>query len=188
MQANAFQPHRPTNPISPDTECVEVNITFPFPPLLFQSPIPHRNNINYSSFATSFLTGFEIRSCWNNIPIVLDESNSISGTENQFLNAVGRISVEPLIKFQGIIFRGSVINFRLNNKYFATNSQLMDSKNAYIHLVAYNKQGLCCDAANALYGNQILVILQCWVHEGRDGFQVVESVVSQNQVYVRALG
>jgi hypothetical protein len=93
------------------------------PPPLLVKAVPTTDGGNYTAFATSFLTKSEIEDLWNDIPILVDESNSTVGPETKFLDAIGRVCDPHLTQY---IKRGSVIDlFHLNTpeiKYFATYS------------------------------------------------------------------
>jgi hypothetical protein len=122
-------------------------------------PPPQTYTNNYSSFATAFLTPLEIQQHWNNPPILVNNFNSETVPETQFLDAVGRVSVDE--HFAAHIWKGSVIDFGLGNseiRFFATCTQLMDNKVAYIRVVAHDRHGSRCDAAHPDFGNFILVI------------------------------
>jgi hypothetical protein len=121
--------------------------------------LPSDSSIQYGSYP-SFLHKADIKKHWDDPPIVISPSNSRIAVEIDFLDAIGRVSVDETHAQH--ITKGSVIDFSgLDNqelKYFATYTNLMDGKHAYIRLVAYSQFGERCHASHILYGNRILVV------------------------------
>jgi len=139
------------------------NTTFiqSFPALRTVPPVPNTYTAHYASFPTAFLTSSDIEHHWDDLPVEITKFNSVTTSlEDQFLDAVGRVSVNE--RFAQHIIKGSVIDyFGLKNpefKYFATYTHLMDSKDAYIRIIAYNRDGDRLQSAHPVFGNCILVI------------------------------
>jgi hypothetical protein len=127
-------------------------------PCLFYSP-PRIYTENYSSFSTAFLTPTDIQNHWDDTPILINDFNSETTLESQFLDAAGRVCVDE--HFTTRISKCSVIDFGFGDstfRYMATYTHLIDGSNAYIRLVAYDWDGHRCDSAHPDYGNFILVI------------------------------
>ena len=127
--------------------------------VIIYPPIPKTFTANYASFSTAFLSPTFIQNHWDDSPIVIDGTNSQTGFEGQFLDAAGRVSVNT--DFTSRIITGSVIDFGLDDdlfKFFASYSQLMDDKYAYIRIVAYDRFGGRCSSFHRAFGNFILVI------------------------------
>ena len=63
---------------------------------------------NYASFTTAFLTSVDIQEHWADLPIEINDVNSVTTLEYQFLDAVGRVFVNE--HFATHITKGSVID------------------------------------------------------------------------------
>jgi hypothetical protein len=125
-------------------------------------PVPHTYAANYAAFSTAFLSPFEIENHWEDTPVLINNFNSEILPENQFLDTVGRVCVYEHFKTR--ITRATVIDFGSSfddprsYRFFATYSQLMDTKNAYIRIVSYNRDGFRCQSSHPEFGNFILVV------------------------------
>lgn len=157
IQGSGLEP-RATYPIV-SAGCIP-NTQYFSPPRLMR-PVPTKYPANYASFTTLFLTSVEIKAHWDDPPIVIDPA-IISGSapEDEFSEAIRRVWVNK--NFRDRVRRTSVIDHLGRNnhdyKYFATYSQLMDDKEAYIRIVMYHQSGLRVDPSDSSCGNWILVI------------------------------
>jgi hypothetical protein len=155
-------------PLARDVSHPPISIATPdsiAPPLLLD-PLPTAYTAHYASFAT-FLSPAVIAHHWDDNPVIIDEVNSTLEYETKFLGTVsraGRVCVDPewFADYVEPIQQGTLIDvYGVNTsmfKYFATYTHLMDAHSAYIRIVAYNRDGLRCEAGHPTYGNRILVI------------------------------
>jgi hypothetical protein len=126
------------------------------------APVPPTYTANYAAYSTSFLSPFDIEEHWDDPPIVLNNFNSETVPEVQFLDAVGRVSVYDYFKDR--IVKATVIDFGSSfddprsYRFLATYSHLMDTNKAYIRLIAYDRKGFRCDLSHPEFGNFILVV------------------------------